>query len=402
MDLGDFVESRFLIDALSMSSKIHSVQGLLELFGLQGLEFEAGNGSNAYRDSLYYDGVKVSYNGREDMGVCIELSGQGCRNFETHGTGDYKVIFDAILNDPDDLHLTRLDVAFDDQEGILDFQQLIEDTCAEEEDSKGRKRPSQFISKFRKHRVELGRPSDVEGSTIYWGSKHSSFFIRTYDKAKERGFLDGRHWIRMEMQMRDKYAHNFMAAAFRDGGIYLRETFLGVLQEYIRFVDVNEQDCNRWRWPTKGYWQRFLAGAEAVTLWDKPGVEYNESNLYNYVIKQAGNAIVTFIGIHKEHGFFQALQERKTVPNQKYQALLDKCIEERKRDEEEFSEVVSKRYVVRIFDNEMKPCNYVRDPAGEIVRFYSQRAAHDAAMSIGKSVEGYCYLPVLLESVIQN
>ncbi|MBQ1233185.1 MAG: replication initiation factor domain-containing protein, partial [Clostridia bacterium] len=42
-------------------------------------------------------------------------------------------------------------------------------------------------------------------SRIYHGSPKSNMYIRIYDKAAERD-LEGIHWIRVEMQMRDEIA----------------------------------------------------------------------------------------------------------------------------------------------------------------------------------------------------
>ena len=236
------------------------------------------------------------------------------------------------------MSLTRLDVAFDDQDGILDFPRLISDTLAEDSDYDS---PC-MVSKFRIKSAEISRPSNTEGSTLYWGSKHSDFFIRTYDKAKERGFTD-RHWIRMEMQMRRKYAMNFMKTAFQNGQEELRETFLGVLREYVRFVDDPGGDSNKRRWPTKAYWQKFLDGAEFVKLWDKPGVEYNFFNLYNYVVRQAGNAIDAYVKICGREALDQALVDRDTCPNKKYRDLIDQCRREHDSAVAEFENVTQNK-----------------------------------------------------------
>ena len=275
---------------------------------------------HGYKDSLRSGGIWLLFNGRDDMGVCIEMTGQGCRTFETHGHGNYVAIFDVLLANEKSMNLTRLDVAFDDQDGILDLSQLIRDSLEEDSDFSS----SCMVSKFRVRSAEISRPSNTEGSTLYWGSKHSDFFIRSYDKAKERGFTD-RHWIRMEMQMRRSYATNFIKAAFGKGKEKLKDTFLGVLREYVRFVDDPGTDSNKRRWPTKSYWQSFLDGAGAVTLWDKPGVEYNFFNLYNYVVRQAGNAIDAYVKICGVDALRDALRERETCPNKKYEDLIAQC-----------------------------------------------------------------------------
>ncbi len=68
-----------------------------------------------------------SGNGREDMGVWCEMSGQGCRNLEdlTTLSDKWQTLFAFIYSNS--LHITRLDVAFDDHTGI-DIECIAQDT----------------------------------------------------------------------------------------------------------------------------------------------------------------------------------------------------------------------------------------------------------------------------------
>ena len=154
---------------------------------------------HGYLDRITFGGVNIHFNGREDMGVWLEMSGQGCRTFETFGNGDYEQLFDYVLENPDDLHITRLDVAYDDHEGVLDMEQLKKDTL---EDS--------YISKWEKGKVILGHGSGKGEDTLEFGSMKSAIFLRIYNKAAERGFID-RHWLRVELQMRDERALSFLS-----------------------------------------------------------------------------------------------------------------------------------------------------------------------------------------------
>ena len=49
------------------------------------------------------------------------------------------------------------------------------------------------------------------------GSPKSKILVRIYDKAAERGFTDGRHWVRVELQLRDKRAGEFLKIPMRIG-----------------------------------------------------------------------------------------------------------------------------------------------------------------------------------------
>ena len=62
------------------------------------------------------------------MGVAVEMSGQGCRTFETLSTLEtdamkkWRKLFDFIRSFG--LKITRLDVAYDDHSGILDIGEV--------------------------------------------------------------------------------------------------------------------------------------------------------------------------------------------------------------------------------------------------------------------------------------
>lgn len=101
------------------------------------------------------------------------------------------------------------------------------------------------------------------------------------------------------------------------------ERFAGVLENYLRFIDeLDGFDANRWRWPMKPYWARLLDGASRIRLYEKPGSDYNMINLENFVFKQAGNAIYTYLETHTMEQFMEGLRRRGTQLSPKYKSLL--------------------------------------------------------------------------------
>lgn len=84
--------NKVIYDWVSVTSKIHNPQGLIALLGLdhEGIVWEQVKGAHGYRDRLYWEKISIHYNGREDMGIWLEMSGQGCRAFESFGTGGRK------------------------------------------------------------------------------------------------------------------------------------------------------------------------------------------------------------------------------------------------------------------------------------------------------------------------
>ena len=90
-------DNYIIYDWITFTSKIHSQLSIVEFLGLQDLKFENLKGFYGYRDRLYFDGISIHYNGREDMGICVEMSGKGCRAWEKYGNSDYDGLFSEIL-----------------------------------------------------------------------------------------------------------------------------------------------------------------------------------------------------------------------------------------------------------------------------------------------------------------
>ena len=128
---------------------------------------------------------------------------------------------------------------------------------------------------------------DIHGTSLYFGSKTSPVLIRIYDKAAERGIKD-RHWIRVEMQLRDERAKVFAAMLLRDQHVGL--TASGVLRNYLCFLTPTE-DTNKARWPLAPYWDRLIMDMQKISLWISPGTEYNFSNTEHWLLKQYGQAL---------------------------------------------------------------------------------------------------------------
>ena len=293
---------------MSITSKIHSISNFIEMLGLEMVPWSTVSGAHGYQDRSYWGCISIHYNGRPDMGIWLEMSGQGCRNFETFGNGDYERLFREVRQHPGEMNLTRLDVAFDEREGLLDLKTLERDT-----------RDHEYVSRFKKTSIEWQRNEEdqSEGLSIYHGRKTSEILVRIYDKAVERGYI-GDHWVRVELQLRKARAMAFLDAP---GDVGLK--FSGVLANYVRYVDDAGSDTNRWRWPMKHYWAELLEGVQSIRLYEKPGAEYNLSKLERFVYKQAGGAVATLLEIVGQDKFLEDLQARGTILNPKYRALLD-------------------------------------------------------------------------------
>ncbi len=143
--------------------------------------------------------------------------------------------------------------------------------------------------------------------------------IRIYDKAAERGLPETQHWVRVELQLRRDRASQFAFTAVSEP---IGTLFRGVLVNYVRYVDDPGTDSNCWRWPMKSYWAELIDQVGRITLFVKPGVEYNIRQLDHYVFDQAVNAIGASIDIYGAPFFMEQIQ-RKRSENPKYRKLVE-------------------------------------------------------------------------------
>lgn len=300
-------ENIFLIDWLTVVYYGCTVDDVKKSLGLDSSKIPWEDDvkyRNGYPCQCYWNGITISYGAddpsfckdpskvRFDMGICLNLSGTGCRSFESHGHGDWfrllSLFFTLNRNVPGGIrekngklysyHITRLDLAFDDHTGILDIYQLKKDT----EDRF-------YISKSKYAEITWSddQEDDIQGLTIQIGSNKSDIKIRIYDKAAERGFKN-RHWIRIEIQLRDDRAGAAVSDLIKN--LNIGHTVSGILNNYLSFRSPTE-DSNKSRWPIADYWQVLLTTMEKISLWVSPGEEYNLSKTEYWLVKQYGQVI---------------------------------------------------------------------------------------------------------------
>lgn len=295
-------ENVVLYDWLSFTSKKHTPQEIIAALGLAHCPWTETRGARGYRDRLFFGSISVHYNGRDDMGVWCEMSGQGCRNFEdlTMLAEKWVTLF-AFIHD-NALHMTRLDVAFDDHTGILDIERVAQDT-----------QEQRYVSCMNWWKVVRSS----KGVSCQVGSPKSKVLVRIYDKAAERGYDDGRHWVRVELQLRDSRAEEFSKIPLPIG-----EAFAGVLLNYLRFVEPDETDSNKSRWQMAEYWAELIGDVGRIKIFTIPGGAYNLGRCKHYVFDMAGNAIDALLQIYSVEDFLERVEHRQCQPNPKYEVIV--------------------------------------------------------------------------------
>lgn len=316
---------RLIYDWLSFSTRIHKPDEIMDLIGMRDCPWEILSSGNGYTHRHHFGGVSISFIDGDMSHVggfyLLEMSGQGCRTFETYGNGNYDTLFKLVQKEygkpkaAQDVRLTRLDVAYDDMSGIFDIDEICDKT-----------RRQEFVSRIQRYESIYGS----KGNSVNFGSKGSNVFIRIYDKARERGFTDGLHWIRCELQLRKENACGFVNKLPDNT---LSGLYTGVLKNYLSFREVNEDDSNKRRWEESPWWTTFLNNARAISVAEKPGVIYNLSACEKYVLSQPVGSIKTLIKIFGADEFIEMIRKAPNPKNPKYRRLISQVEMERAHQE---------------------------------------------------------------------
>ena len=307
-------ENLILYDWLSFTSKVDSLSSIITLLGLEDIKFTDMYGMQGFKNRMYFEGISIHYDSDRFGGVWVEMSGKGCRAFETYSSVSFDGLFELFRSYPDDYHVTRLDVAFDDHTGVLPIEQIANDVF-----------DLNFVSRFHAESITVTCAAGRVGHTIDCGSRKSDLKFRIYDKAFERGYDRSVHWVRWEMQLRNDRAYNFIRQLTDlSVGILFRD----VIINYIRFVTPEEGDSNKKRWQMRKYFADFLGDATAISLYTPKKVDYNLAACEDYVYKQCGNSLDTLITIKGVTAVLKELRQRKPARSVKYKDLIsaNRCI----------------------------------------------------------------------------
>jgi len=308
--LVDWLSFSFTRDDCFIGSSQELAQDVVSRFGiLIDSSFEVIPGMYGYQDRFYCNGISIHYNHSSRGSIWVEMSGQGCRYFETISDVSFPDVFQTLLSDCD-FTINRLDIAYDDFEGLLDLDVLLDHAMKKS-----------YTSKWRSYQIIF---SD-KGHSLVHGSQKSDIYLRIYDKAAEQKLSD-MHWVRVEIQMRDDNARGFMRAYVITPDIgYI---FSAVLNNYLKYR-VESSDSNKARWPVLPMWFKFLDNAESIRILASPGFDYTEDKLNNYVENMAGHAIQTYVRLNGLKAFQQNVLDRFYRPNFKYRRLIANARERR-------------------------------------------------------------------------
>ena len=283
-----------------------------DLFQLTGLSLMGFHKVKKFSD------INVCWEGREDTHfhlsslVCVSMSGNGCRAFETFSklspdkqTSPFLPLFNKLMSD-DNIHVTRIDIACDDRDGVLDMDLMA---AKVREGAVNTRLTSRDI-----HQKFCGEAND--GMTIYIGSPSSDFRLRIYDKAKEQG-IEG-HWVRVEMVLRAEHSRAFVSqvASGEDVGTLAAK----VLNE--KFLFIERDDTNISRCSVCVWWSAFVQEVEAVKLVARCVIQHAVERIDSWVSSQVGPSLYILahtMGLHRLYEISQSAADRLS---RKQEALI--------------------------------------------------------------------------------
>lgn len=223
-----------------------------DLFGLDVNCFVTGGGRYGYRRSLFYEHITILLDGGlESMGICFDISGQGCSFL--YGMEGF--LFEDIFRKINGLggNITRLDVALDCFDNEVPYDELLDAIPKHNYASIWRN-----VKVITSYYERTGKNCAGTGLDVQFGSRKSDIMLRIYDKKVESKCEDKDYWCRFELQCR-----NHMAYSFADTYLNLQqdldfiEMFLGVLTHYLRFIDRKYvTDPNKC--PVLPWWESFV------------------------------------------------------------------------------------------------------------------------------------------------
>lgn len=217
-------------------------------------------GLYGYRKSYRHSsGILVLYDGTAEMGIHIQMSGQGCRFFEGNINTDW-LEFLYSLNMLG-VNFTRIDIAVDIQNEFVLFTT---------DDIINSFKNKEVVTRFRQYNPIRKYDIDnvVLSDTVYIGNRASDMFVRYYDKKLESKSNKIDKWYRWEIVLKNDRANNFIRCYLHEQSLHF--LFNKLLNNYIRFVQSDSNDSDRRRWENKDWWDKFIMTSAKLKITNAP------------------------------------------------------------------------------------------------------------------------------------
>lgn len=269
-------------------------------------------GINGYLQSKRFSSIIVAYSGYEtslfssvEMGVCVSMSGEGCRTFDRYSTLGFMGLAEKLARNMYEVdaetgdwkrierkscicNCSRFDIACDDKSGLLDMGLMFKKLILLHE----------YNSRMRKPKAVLGKDGDEwDGRTLYVGCPSSSFRMRIYDKAqeqKEKGNWKESvkdSWIRVEMVMKDENAAGFLKELVKMGNV--GKLAAQVLNDKFRFIE--RDDSNISRCSVSDWWASFVEEVDSVVIFSRTAIQHSLHRVETWLRNQVSSSMAMIV-----------------------------------------------------------------------------------------------------------
>lgn len=284
---------------------------VLNMLGYTILEFkELDRGGNGYlqqiRHCIYP--ITILFDGKEGMGTHVDISSTAIGDvlkhykeknteispFGTKATNTAEFNLTVLANLIREIctcgHITRLDFAVDDIGGkyftVSEVAQVLSD--------------GRYTSKFRNYK-EIKEFKDAKtcvGHTLYLGSRTSDIMLRIYDKQLEQSkkLLSAGEspimypWIRWELEFKREHAQT--VAAMLASGAKLSQITIGILSNYFRIINLDNQNKSRCTVDTK--WSKFVDEVSRLSLYLAPPAKTLDK-VKGWLMRQVASSLATVV-----------------------------------------------------------------------------------------------------------
>lgn len=264
---------------------------------------------NGYAESYNFNNeITISFGHSPkspDIGIHMEITGQGCRYLESFWRDGYNwTDYFNLLKMYGYMNITRLDVAIDDFKGFLSIPTMYKKIRKLEFSSSAGLRSWRHFESGEIDKEEL------TGETLYLGKGDVTF--RFYDKKGEReakGVSLNENitfWNRYEIQLRHERA-DVLADVISSGGFTIGEVVKSVMSNYLSFKVANPNEKKKSRWKNTRWWDSFLNGVEPLKL-TKVHPERTFYKTRQWLIDQTSSSLaMLFEGYDNDMGIIHSL-----------------------------------------------------------------------------------------------
>ena len=269
---------------------------------LKGRYFQfLGYGFYNYTSQYVMGDISLMTSDNEDMGILLELKGQGCRQFEglLTANGCSWIDFFELCNKHNGVY-KRIDLAINDKIGFLDIKLLTDKMDNGEYKSLFRDYSAVKSGTMTRHMEKTGM-----GRTLYIGSKKSEIYFCIYEKNYEQYVKHGieiedaviinRFEIRLKNERAERAVHDLLMHNDFERTVY------AIIDRYIVFLDEDEKkDIDEWQ--VNPMWDWFIGDIrEGLRLTMKPE-PYDIKRTENWVRTQVMPTLKMLEKIDVEQG----------------------------------------------------------------------------------------------------